>query len=123
MMLCLAGALSPFFAGAQGLVNCGTGTYKDSSEYDCNFTKAVEMINTLISYMIVVAMPISAIAFAYAGWLYLSAVDNPGQVTKAKHVFISVGIGFILILSGWLIFKLIATEFLDLKYKDSTYLN
>jgi hypothetical protein len=110
---------------AEGLVNCGTGsgTADNPSALDCNFVKAIEMINTIINYLIMIAMPLAAIAFAYAGWLYLSSGDNPGKVTDAKKIFLDVGIGVIIVLSGWLVFKLIATTFLDPDNGYGTYLN
>jgi hypothetical protein len=103
------------------LVNCGqtagdkAGIGADSNTpaaLGCGFADAVAMINTLIKYLIMISMPLAAIAFAYAGWLYLSAGENTSNVTKARTIFLDVGIGVIIILSGWLVFTLIAQTFL-----------
>lgn len=109
--------------GPNDLVQCGrVGTPQVQAEA-CNFAAAVNMINKIITWLIMIAVPLAAIAFAYAGWLYLSAGDNSGQVTKAHTIFIDVGIGFILVLSAWLVFKLIATTFLNPSAGYGTYLN
>jgi hypothetical protein len=109
-----------------GLVTCGrevtVGKDAKTQVYSCNFAALIAMLNKLITYLIYIAMPLAAIAFAYAGWLYLSAGDNSGQIDKAKKVFTTVGIGFVVILCAWLVFKLIATTFLSDDYKNSTYL-
>lgn len=107
---------------APGLVNCGrTGSAQDQAE-GCNFAAAVDMINRLINYLIMIAVPIAAVAFAYAGWLRISAGDNPGKIKDSNNVFKFVTIGFIVILSGWLLFKFIETTFLNTG-AYGTYLN
>lgn len=100
---------------SKGLVNCGKNeavTNAHPAATDCTFSDAIDMIDTLIRYLIMIAIPVASIAFAYAGWLYLSAGENSGQVTKARTIFLDVGIGFIIILAGWLLFTLIAQTFL-----------
>ena len=129
---CFFGVLTPlaFAAADNALVQCGrsdgsvvlTPTETKALIDQCNFTTAVEMINRLINYAIIISMPLAAIAFAYAGWLRLSAGDNPSQIEKSNKVFMSVGIGILVMLSGWLVFHLIATTFLSSDYAKSTYL-
>jgi hypothetical protein len=102
------------------LVQCGRGGADPQS---CDFAAAIDMVNRLITYLIFISVPIAAIAFAYAGWLYLSSGGDSGKVTQARKIFTSVGIGFIIILSAWLIFKFIATTFLDPLAGYGTYLN
>jgi Type IV secretion system pilin len=107
---------------SKGLVTCGkTGTAEEQAK-DCDFAAAVNMINTLINYLIMIAMPLAAVAFAYAGWLHISAGEDTGKVDKARRIFLDVGIGVIIILSGWLVFSLIATTFLKSDYVNNTYL-
>lgn len=125
LVLCLWGvlggaALAVTDPSAGGLVNCGKG---DAGPLDCNFAKAVAMANVIINWLIMIATSLAAIAFAYAGWLYLSAGDNSGQVTKARAIFLDVAIGFIILLSAWLVFKFIETTFLNTNNGYATYLN
>lgn len=130
LVLCLWSVSGTLVLAADPLVTCGrtgTGTAQQQAE-SCNFVAAVAMINTLIKYLIMISIPLAAVAFAYAGWLHLSAGDNSGQVTQARKIFTSVGIGFIIVLSGWLVFTLIAQTFLKDKTDSTgapygTYLN
>ena len=108
------------------LVQCGTGTGKDANgnyaAQQCDFSALISLVSRIMQYLIYIAMPLAAISFAYAGWLYLSAGGNSSQVSKAHTIFMDVGIGFILILSAWLIFDLIAKNFLDTSKGFNSYL-
>ena len=104
--------------GANGLDSNGK-----TAAQSCGFSDLINMINTIITYLIYIAMPLAAISFAYAGWLYLSAGDKPANISKAKTIFIDVGIGIFLVIASWLIFKLIETTFLNTGAGYSTYLN
>lgn len=130
--ICLLNVSASVVLAEDGLVKCGrTGEFSNvdsngnpiSAAEQCGFSDLIELINSLINYLIMIAMPLSAIAFAYAGWLYLTAGGNTGQVDKAKGVFADVGIGLIIILSGWLLFKFIETTFLNTGNGYSSYLN
>jgi hypothetical protein len=107
-----------------GLVSCGkgSGTADNPAALNCDFAAAIAMINTLINYLIMISMPLAAVGFAWGGWLYLTAGGESG-IEKSKKVFTSVGIGIIVILSGWLVFKLIETTFLNTNNGYATYLN
>ena len=63
--------------------------------------------------MVFIAVPLAAIAFAWAGFLYLSARGNPGQISKAHGIFLNVAIGLGIVLIAWLavdqILKALAT--------------
>jgi hypothetical protein len=50
--------------------------------------------------------------FAYAGYLYLTAMGNSGQISKAHTVFLDAIIGFIIMLSAWLFVDFILTALL-----------
>jgi hypothetical protein len=85
----------------------------------CGFADLITLINTLIEYLIYISLPLAAIAFAWAGWIYLSAGGDTGKVKKAHAIFLDVGIGIALVLSSWLIFQYIAKTFLK-TVTDST---
>jgi hypothetical protein len=130
LALCLFSVSSSAVLADNALVQCGrtkdvwNGSLTAQQQaQDCNFAAAVQMINDIINYLIMISMPLAAIAFAYAGWLYLSAGDDTGKVKKAHEIFLSVGVGVIVILSGWLLFKLISTTFLNPSSGYGTYLN
>ena len=52
---------------------------------------------------IYVAIFLSAILFAWAGWKHMSAGGDSHQIQEANKVFAAVFIGLIIILSAWLI--------------------
>ena len=53
--------------------------------------------------------PVAAVAFAWAGVLYLTAAGDEGKIGKAHAIFTDVLIGLGIVLSAWLIVKLIVT--------------
>ncbi len=61
-------------------------------------TVAQNVLNTGIY----IAVFLSAVLFAWAGWLYLtSAAGN--EISRAKEIFANVAVGLIIILAGWLV--------------------
>ncbi len=97
LVLCI-----PIFVSADGLVPCEGA--------NCNFSKLVQLAENIIDFLLFkISVPIAGILFAYAGFLYVTASGNPGQVGKATGVFKNVAGGFIIALSAWLLVKLITT--------------
>ncbi|MEK7662371.1 MAG: hypothetical protein AAB355_02680 [Patescibacteria group bacterium] len=97
----------PLFALAAGLVPCGGVDTNGAPEPACNFDQLVIMAQRIIRFLILIGGSLGAVAFAYAGWLYLTSGGNPGKVTSAKDIFIKVVLGFIFMLAAWLIVSLI----------------
>jgi len=86
---------TPFFVGAAGLVPCTD---------NCNLGDLLELIKRVIDFLLKsVAMPLAAIAFAWAGFLYLTAGGNPAKVSQAHDIFKGVVIGLLIALAAWLI--------------------
>lgn len=52
---------------------------------------------------IYIAVFLSAVLFAWAGFKMLTNVANPGEITRAKEIFVNVAIGLVIILAGWLV--------------------
>ncbi len=61
-------------------------------------TVAQNVLNTGIY----VAVFLSAVLFAWAGWLYLTSVAG-GEISRAREIFVNVAIGLVIILAGWLV--------------------
>ena len=61
-------------------------------------TVAQNVLNTGIY----VAVFLSAVLFAWAGWLYLTSVAG-GEISRAKEIFVNVAVGLVIILAGWLV--------------------
>ncbi|MCX6739034.1 MAG: pilin [Candidatus Parcubacteria bacterium] len=85
-----------------GLVQCGTGEGPDAAN-QCGFNDIISLIQRVINFLLfVIAVPLAAMSFAYAGYLYLTAGVNPSNIGKAKTVFIGVIYGFSWALVAWL---------------------
>lgn len=66
-----------------------------------------ELAQNVLNLGIYIAVFLSAILFAYAGWQYLTAGGEPGKAGEARKIFWNVGVGLIIILAAWLIVDLI----------------
>ncbi|HRY30982.1 MAG TPA: hypothetical protein P5328_01150 [Candidatus Paceibacterota bacterium] len=77
----------------------------------CNFYALGQMIRDVIAYVLKLGMVLSAIGFAWAGFLYLSAGGDSGKISKAHSVFSNILIGFLLAVGSFLIVDLIAAAF------------
>lgn len=69
----------------------------------CEWKDLVQAAKNILGSMLFVSIPLATIAFAYSGFLILTAGPNSGQVEKGKLIFYNVTIGFVIILSAWLI--------------------
>lgn len=95
-----------YFASAQGIgVIC-------ANPPDCTFTDLINLARNIINFLIIVSIPAATIAFAYAGFLFMTARGNSSQISQAKGIFFKVLIGFLFVLSGWLIVRTITTVLL-----------
>ncbi|USN95078.1 MAG: hypothetical protein H6791_01480 [Candidatus Nomurabacteria bacterium] len=86
-----------------GLVHCGGYGADGNPEYPCNFEFVIGTMENVIDFLLfTIAMPLAALAFMYAGFLYLTAGSNPGNVSKAKKIFWNVLWGLVIALAAWL---------------------
>jgi len=95
-----------------GLVPCGavsyvvgTNTYLGASE--CNFCFLAQLIQNIVNFLIMVAIPISVAMFAWAGIKFFTSAGNPKAIGQAKKIFSSVFIGFLIAISGWLVVQVV----------------
>ena len=72
-------------------------------------TVAQNVLNTGIY----IAVFLSAVLFAWAGFLYLTNVANSGQHSRAIEVFQNVAIGLVIILAGWLVVDTLMKTLVD----------
>ncbi|MBI3074672.1 MAG: hypothetical protein HYY92_00445 [Parcubacteria group bacterium] len=90
--------------------------YGDGTTEVCGFVTLMHLIRHLIDFALFLAMPIAAGLFSWAGFLYLSAGANPGNISKAHGIFWSVFIGLLWVLGAWLVIKLISDALLKPEY-------
>ena len=58
---------------------------------DCGFNDLITLIQRVINFIIIVASPIAALLFAWAGWLYMSASGDQNQISKAQMPYLKQG--------------------------------
>ena len=113
-----------------GLVPCGCDTHTvddDGNVSDgpdtvvseieqCGFDDLIQLIQNILTWLIIISIPVSALLFAYAGFLYVTAAGDEGKVRKAHSVFKNVAIGFGIILAAWIIVYTLAGALLEDKF-------
>lgn len=85
-------------AQAGNFVTCG-GPGQDA----CNLCHLVTMGSRIINWLIVVLTVVAGIIFAYAGLQLLASAGNVAEKDKAKTKIINLIVGYLLVLSAWLI--------------------
>ncbi|MBI1999461.1 MAG: hypothetical protein HYS74_02295 [Parcubacteria group bacterium] len=105
VLVAVLGIPSALFAA--GLVPCG-----GPGEPPCGFDQLIKLVENLIDFAILIAAPLAAIMFAYAGWLYLSSQGSEQKVKSAHGVFMTVLWGILFILGAWIFVKFLTAAFL-----------
>jgi hypothetical protein len=75
----------------------------------CGWSELVQLAANLMNYLISIAISLSAVAFAWAGFIYITAAGSEEKIKKAHGIFWNVAIGLILALAAWLIVWLFST--------------
>jgi len=65
------------------------------------------LAQNILNDAIFIAVFLSAVLFAWAGFIYLTNIANPGEVSRAKGMFANVAIGLVIILASWLVVDVI----------------
>ncbi|HNW71788.1 MAG TPA: pilin [Candidatus Paceibacterota bacterium] len=111
LTLLLGFLIFPAFSFAEettDLSTSGGGLTAACPEGGCGFKELVDVVNKVINYVLfVLAIPIAAIMFAYAGILLITSGGEPSKRTKAKSIFVNVGIGLVVAAAAWLIINTI----------------
>src|SRR3989344_4256103 len=102
-MLLIAPAFSLAAEPWKGLVPCDT----TDNPKPCDFNAFLNMINLIIQFILFnLAIPVSAIMFAYAGFLMVTAGESSSEAkTKAKGIFLNTLYGLVLAAGAWLIVR------------------
>ena len=77
------------------------GKTVDNAVANCDMCALGQMVQNLINFLIGLTIPIAALLFAWAGILFFSSRGVPDQINRAKKIFKSVVIGFILVIAAW----------------------
>jgi len=81
---------------AEGLVTCTGGD-------ECNFCSFVSMVNGLIEWLIIVAVTLTVLLLAFAGFRLVTSAGDAAGFEQAKKIFVSSIIGIMIMLAGWTI--------------------
>ena len=109
---------APFSAQAvwvpgQPIVPC------DNVATKCDFNQLVILANNIISAFIYLAVLVAVAMFAYAGWLYLTSAGDTSKMKSAHTIFTNAAVGFLFILTAWLIVTLILSALASKAFCDS----
>jgi len=105
------------------IVPCGRSDQaKDEANKSCNFGHVIIGIQNLINYGVVISVPLAAVAFTFAGFLYVTAAGDTAKIASAHKIFKNVLIGFIIVLSAWLIVFTLTSALLRSNFPLSKYL-
>ncbi|MFA6355286.1 MAG: hypothetical protein WCW65_02585 [Candidatus Paceibacterota bacterium] len=99
--------MSFVFVGTVGAADTGTGVTIDG-KIDNPLGKSgpqnlSDFIKAVVQIVLVVGIPILALAIIYAGFLFVKAQGNPEELTKAKHALLYTVIGGALLLGAFVI--------------------
>ncbi len=79
---------------------------------DCDFDSLLVLIKNIINFLIlIIAAPISALLFMWAGFTYLTAGGDMGKVKKAHSIFMNVAVGLFIALGAWLLVNFLVQAF------------
>jgi hypothetical protein len=84
------------FVKCDGVVTKG----EEGRQVRCDFVALMDTIVKLINWLFSISTAIAVALFAWSGILYMTG--KSANISKAKSVFTSVGIGFIIMIVAWL---------------------
>jgi hypothetical protein len=107
-----AAAVFPLLALAQGkgLIPC--------EGPDCNFGHFVQLINNVMGFLLMIAIPAAAVLFSWAGFKYLTSAGDASKVKAARGVIMNVFVGLSIALAAYLIVNLLTNFFLGQEAGD-----
>lgn len=77
----------------------------------CHYEDLVKFANIAIDFIIKLALVVTPISFAYAGFIILTSGGDEGKLKKGKEILVKVGIGFAVILASFLFISFIMNTF------------
>ena len=104
----------PVFSYAQ-VTNTGGIVYECNrgAAGECNFDDLIAAIQNLVTVGRNIALEISVIVLAIAGFKYMTSGGNASKRTESNKMLLNVVYGIIFILAAWLIVNLITSALLN----------
>jgi hypothetical protein len=99
--------------GWQSMIVCDGTVPNPNNLPKCDFGSLITLVNVLISNLVVLSTLLATMVFIYAGFILLTSGGNPGARDRAKGMLGKVVIGYIVVLSAWIIVYTITSVLLD----------
>lgn len=88
----------------------------------CEFKDVIIIVQRIINFLIYIGVVAATLAFAYAGYLYITAAGKVEAIKHAHSIFVKVIIGFALMLGAWLIVNAFESIFLNPAAQERSFL-
>ncbi len=85
---------------------------------NCGYQDLLKLVNNIINWIILISVPVAAGVFAWAGFKYMTTGISD-QKSEAKAMINKVFIGFVVILSAWIIVNTITNNLLRPEFKEA----
>ncbi|MFM2423659.1 MAG: hypothetical protein RLZZ70_44 [Candidatus Parcubacteria bacterium] len=89
---------APLMVSAADFVICGK-----EGQPPCQTCHAVQVVNNVIEWLILILGTIAAIIIVYAGFQLVTSGGNTSAKEKAKDLITNMFIGYAIVLAGWLL--------------------
>lgn len=91
-------------------------------EEECTFQSVIDIANSIIIGWIYFTVIIATLGFAYAGYLYITAMGSEEKIKHAHSIFYKTALGFAFVLGAWLIAYTFEQTFLTEEAKERSFL-
>lgn len=124
----------PSLAFAQAIVPCGTDENHDGIvknyvgqdgnpvEEECTFKSVIDLAKNIIGAWIGATVIVATMGFAYAGYLYITAMGSEEKIKHAHSIFTKTLLGFVFVLGAWLIAVAFEQTFLSPESQRRSFL-
>ncbi len=79
-----------------------------------SITSIPNLIQTILTGVLKIGIPIVALAIIYCGFLFVKARGKPEEITKAKNALLYTIIGAAILLGSWALAQMISSTVLSL---------
>ena len=106
------------YAPGQTFIPCGFDRPDDDDaivsgpEEECGFDDLLRLVKKILDWIVLISFPISVITLSWAGFILLTT-GIADKRSEAKSMLWKVVIGFAVILSAWLIVKILVNVILE----------
>ena len=109
-----------------GLVPCGvtlgTGESEVKIATGCQACHLTQLVQNIINFIVGISITLAILLVAWAGFLYFSSGARPDNINKGKDVLKNTAIGFLVVISAWIIVNTLLYTLLDKKqYPESSW--